>query len=366
MRRTPPRPLAALLATAVLALAASAAGPAQADPPPPPAQPEIVGVGTAADQSAFNHLSTDYNAWLTASGDTTSARLFSWDQSGPSPIVPKPGATSITRPANGRDGLTALNATTSATLDFDRAALGPQMGELTSDDHVALAKDGIGWAAPAGGNAPANLSALDLLLIYNCSLTNWDQINDIPGYSGPDATITPVLPGYAEYDPLGHSPYFSSDTATNFAWDVDASVGPYSVLNPGPCVVDGPLDNEGTDPVFNSPNTLVPYSAGRYVGQLNGHTTASDAPGVLTLRSLNGLNPVNAGRLNQNYTATDFGYVLNDVVRATDWAASASDPLRKIFGSTGWLCTNAVARADLQSEGFQLLPIGACGSVSHL
>ncbi|GAA1952211.1 hypothetical protein [Kitasatospora viridis] len=355
------RALPALFATAALVLGTAAA--AQADPPPPPPQPEVVGVGTEADQTLFNQLSADYNASLAAAGDTTSARFYSWDQTGASPIVPKPGGSTIVRPDNGRTGLAALNDNTSSTLDFDRSVMQPLLTDPTSDDFVALAVDAVSWAAPAGGNAPANLSSADLFGIYDCAITNWNQITDIAGYSGPNARIVPVAPQFAAGDPNGLDTYFQSDTATVFNGAVVTTTGSNRQPRLGGCVVDGPADNEGTDPVFSNPNTLVPYSAGRYAGQLNGHATTADSPGKLTIRSIDGVSPVEYGALNPDFTATNYGYLLEDVVRDAEWNGSAD--LQNILGPMGWVCNSATAQADLASEGFQVLPAGACGSVVH-
>lgn len=42
--------------------------------------------------------------------------------------------------------------------------------------------------------------------------------------------------------------------------------------------------------------------------------------------------------------------------------------LQKYFGPSGWICTNATAKADIANYGFLTLPAGAaagdCGSVS--
>ncbi|MED7948910.1 hypothetical protein PUR56_08885, partial [Streptomyces sp. BE303] len=73
MHRLTARVAPALALAAALALASAA--PALADPPqpipvPPPAATDIVGVGAQVTESLFNQLSTDYNASLTAAGNT--------------------------------------------------------------------------------------------------------------------------------------------------------------------------------------------------------------------------------------------------------------------------------------------------------
>ncbi|PYC76887.1 hypothetical protein C7C46_21075 [Streptomyces tateyamensis] len=347
---------AKLFATLAIAtsLATVAAGSALADPSVTPNAADVVGVGSDTTQAVLGQLSTDYNAFLTGKGDTTSPRLYSWDATGSSPITTKTGATSITRPNGSGAGISALNANTSATVNFARSSRAPQTGDLTTDDFVAFAKDGVSWAANSAGNAPANLTTADLAAIYTCSKTNWNQITDISGYTGPNATIKAYLP------------QINSGTRSFFL----KAVGGGTAITPGACVQSyTPEENEGTDSVFTDSNALVPYSAAHYIGQVyGGHTTSTDAPGPLTVRNTDGVAPVTGTHtLNSSYTATAYGRVVYNVVRDGEWTGTGANPaLKAIFGTTGWICTNATAKADIQSYGFQTLAVGACGSVTHL
>ncbi|GJF31213.1 hypothetical protein KNE206_39130 [Kitasatospora sp. NE20-6] len=341
--------------TAITAsLATLAAVPALADPASTPAAGSIVGAGSDTTQAVFNQFSTDYNAFLTAAGNTTSPRLYSWDATGTSPVTTKTGATSIARPNGSGAGISALNANTSATLDFARTSRGPQTGDLTTDDFVAFAKDAVTWSAKAtGGNAPADLTTADLVAIYTCTKTNWNQITDITGYTGPNATIKPYLP------------QASSGTRSFFL----KAIGGGTPVTPGACVVTGPEENQGTDAVLNDANVVFPYSVGHYVGQLNGHVTATDDKGVLTVRKLNNVAPLTGtNTLSASFAATSYGRVLYNVVRHAEWTGTGTQPdaLRAIFGTSGWLCTNATAKADIAGYGFLVLPGAACGSVTHI
>ncbi|MFD7449443.1 hypothetical protein [Kitasatospora sp. NPDC059827] len=124
-----------LLAAAVLATSVSAAS-AVADPGGPtlPAARDLVGVGDATSQVVLNQFSADYNATLPSS-DTTTPRLYSYDAAGPSPFVPKTGGTPIQRPVGSDDGIRALNADTSATVDFARSSRDPQSSACGSARH---------------------------------------------------------------------------------------------------------------------------------------------------------------------------------------------------------------------------------------
>ncbi|MFI9270123.1 PstS family phosphate ABC transporter substrate-binding protein [Kitasatospora sp. NPDC052896] len=351
MRHTAAKLFAALAITT--SLATIAVGQASADPAVTPAAQDIVGVGSDTTQAVLNQFSTDYNAYLTGTGDTTSPRLYSWDATGTSPITTKTGATSIARPNGSGAGISALNSTTDSTVDFARASRGPQTGDLSTDLFVAFAKDGVSWAGNTGGNAPANLTTADLNGIYTCSITNWSQITDVPGYTGPNATIDAYLP------------QINSGTRAFFL----SAIGGGTAVTPGSCVeAYNPEENEGTDAVFNDPNAITPYSAAHYIGQVyGGHTTSTDAPGYLDLRSVDGINPITSSNtLNPSYTSTAYGRTVYNVVRNAEWTGTDAHAaaLKAIFGTTGWICKSGAA--DLHSFGFQTLPFGACGSTIHI
>jgi ABC-type phosphate transport system substrate-binding protein len=350
MRHTAAKLLAA--AAIATALTTAVAGSALADPTVTPAAKDIVGAGSDTTQAVVGQFSTDYNAYLTGKGDTTSPRLYSWDATGSAQITPKTGASTLNRPNGSSAGISALNSTTSTTLNFARSSRSPQTGDLTTDDFVAMAKDGVSWAANGTGNAPADLSTADLVGIYSCTITNWNQIKDETGYTGPNATIKAYLP------------QASSGTRAFF---LKALGGGTNSLTPGACVqAYTPEENEGTDAVFQDANAVAPYSAAHYIGQVyGGHTTQTDAPGPLTLRTVDGINPITAGHtLNPTYTATNYGRTVYNVVRAADWTGGVP-ALKTIFGTAGWICLNATAKADLASYGFQTLPLGQCGSVTQ-
>ncbi|MGK4583974.1 PstS family phosphate ABC transporter substrate-binding protein [Kitasatospora sp. HPMI-4] len=348
MRHTAAKAFAALALTTALA---TAAVPAIADPSVTPAAQDIVGTGSDTTQALLNQFSTDYNASLTAAGDTTSPRLYSWDATGSTTITPKTGATGINRPNGSGAGISALNANTSATVDFARSSRAPQAGDLSTDDFVAFAKDAVAWSAPATGNAPSALTTADLQGIYTCTITNWNQITDVPGYTGPSATIKPFLP------------QTSSGTRSFFL----SAIGGGSAVTPGSCVTSGPEENEGTDQQLSDPNVTYPYSIGHFVGQLNGHNSSSDNVGVLTLRTLDGVDPLTAANtINPAFAATGYSRVLYNVVRDAEWNGTDAHAaaLQAIFGTNGWVCNSG--RTDISSYGYLPLPGAACGSVTHL
>ncbi|MFJ9951493.1 PstS family phosphate ABC transporter substrate-binding protein [Kitasatospora sp. NPDC091207] len=345
MRRTRSTPLA------VAALCASVAagltgGAAHADPVVTPGPNDIVGVGSQTTGPLFNRFSTDYNAYLTSAGDTLSPRLYSWDATGPAPIVPRANADTIARPSGANSGLAVLDGSPSG-IDFVRSDRAPQAGDLTSDIFVAFAKDAVSWAAKTGGNAPANLTTAQLKSIYECTTTNWQQIDP----ALPNATIKALLP------------QFASGTRTFFL----RAIGNGVPVTPGPCVTTGPVENQGVDPVLNDPDVVFPYSVGHFVGQVyGGYATPTDAAGPLTVRTINGVAPITPGHLlSPTFTTTAYGRVLFEVVRQAEWTATDAHgtALRAIFGPAGWICRNGAG--SVKSYGFLPLPTGPCGSTVH-
>ncbi|WP_329565804.1 PstS family phosphate ABC transporter substrate-binding protein [Kitasatospora sp. NBC_01266] len=334
-------------------LATVAAGQATADPTVTPAAQDIVGTGSDTIQAVLNQFSTDYNASLTAAGDTTSPRLYSWDATPAGNITPKTGASTIARPNGSGGGISALNNNTKTTVDFARSSRGPQSTDPSTDDFVAFAQDGVSWAGNATGVAPANLSTADLKGIYTCSITNWNQITDVSGYTGPNAAIQAYLP--------------QSNSGTR-AFFLQA-IGGGTTVAPGSCVqAYTPEENEGTDSVFNNPNVIYPYSAAHYIGQtVGGHTTTTDAPGYLTLRNIDGINPIASSALNPAFTGTNYGRTVYNVVRDAEFngTGTQSTALQNIFGASGWICNSTTAAADIASYGFAALPPFACGAVVH-
>ena len=346
---------AKLFATLAIAtsLATVAAGQASADPSVLPAAQDIVGVGSDTTQSVLNQFSTDYNTFL-GTGSTL-PHLYSWDAAVPGSTTianTKTGSVSnITRPNGSGAGITALATTyTNTTVDFARASRGPVTGGPTGLDFVSFAKDLISWAGNSAGHAPANLTAAQLTGIYNCTITNWSTVGGTAG------TIKPFLPPT------------SSGTRSTFLAALGLTAG-------GTCVSTtvNPQENEGTDATFNDPDVIFPYSAGHYNGQVNySHTTTIDAPGYLTLRSVDGVFPITTSNTLAIGTTpafnSSFSRVLYNVLRHSEFSTgTGTQPtaLRAIFNSTGWVCTNATAKLDVTNYGFYALNgTRQCGAVT--
>ncbi|WP_327676614.1 substrate-binding domain-containing protein [Kitasatospora sp. NBC_00458] len=334
MRSTTVRVFTAL--TAAVCGAVLAAPAAVADPPPGvvPAAVDLVGVGVDTTQGFMNQTSSDYNAVVAP----VLPKLYSWDVTGINPITPKTGAVSIARPDGSGQGLTALAINTAATVNYSRSSRGPVAGDPTPYTFVPFARDAVTWSAKAGGNAPANLTTAQLKGIYECSITSWAQISA----SLPNVAIKPYLPPAI------------SDTRTAFLKAI-------AVSTPGVCVTAGPRNDRGIDPVLNDANVVFPYSVGTYVAQVyRGHGTAVESPGPLTLRSINGIAPVNASNsINPAFLGTVYGRTLYNIVRTGEYTATTpyATALKSVFGPQGWICAHPAVIVD-----YGFVPIAACGS----
>ncbi|MFF2951747.1 substrate-binding domain-containing protein [Kitasatospora sp. NPDC057965] len=367
MLRFAARAASALALAGALVLAATA--PAPADPTVTPNAQDLVGLGAQATEGLFTQLSGEYNASLAAAGDVTSSRLHSWDSSGTSNvIVPKYGATTIYRPWSTDTGLKALTYNTKDTVDFVRATRPPKPTDPVDGptnlplSFIAVAKDAVSWAAPAGGNAPTTLTPAQLTAIFSCKTTRWSQISPLL----PNTVIRPVVSGDVTVDYYGvHGT--GLDATGFFLEKIGYAQAVQDLTFDHSCVSVVARENQGTDPILQNPDALVPYSVGRYVGQAyGGHSTPGDEPGVLTPRAINGVVPVTTAHvINPAFTATPFGRMLSAVVRPTEWTAQDAHgtALRAVFGPSGWICQQG--QAVVSGHGFQSLPSFVCGTIVH-
>lgn len=369
-----------LAMTAFIAAAATAVavvGPAAADPPTGvvPKVTDIVSVGSSTTQALNNALSAAWNSQSPA----PAARYYSWDATGSPTIQSKAGQT-IKRPTNSAEAIAALNASTNVLdpktgrrtqVDSVRSNFGPTPGN-SSDVVIPDGQDAVGWAGFTGTStqatdSPSTLSYTDLQQIYGCSITNWAEIKDIPGYVGPDAPIKVFLP------PAG------SDT--RILWLGDLNITGTAL----PCwQTTTPAENEGTDQAFADPAAISPYSLGHYVGQaFFGRSSGTDAPGFLDAnRSI--LNPSgvtgtvaqivpSARAINTTLTFTVFFHwiycwaILADfnVISSPEGIAlrAALNPVNA--NPPGWLCTNtnsSVTQGNILT-GYGFLPMSkeTCG-----
>ena len=343
-----------------------------------PAEAAIVGVGSDSYQSVGDQFSADYNATLTG---TSTRPLYNWDATNPTTgaigdsIKTKSGCSSIPRPDGGSAGLTAMDANaktsdgTQFCIDFTRIA----RARSSSDPpfapggvaFVTLAGDAITYSTQTTTDAPSNLTTTQLAGIYNCTITNWSAVG------GTNATIKPVLP------------QTGSALAKQFLTDIGVS-------NAGACVNQTAQQNDGAQSVVKGPQVIFPYSVAKWIAQkfhsahcLNSGCTPNgsgvvctpvtgqnqfgcDLHGTLKLNSINGIAPTTgtgkSTTINLSFFQSSFGNPISDVVRFASTTDHIPAYLERIYGASGWACTNATAKADLKNYGNLLLP--TCGAAS--
>ncbi len=252
---------------------------------------DIVGVGSAAMQyvldfgdngdpsgdSGYNDAGNFYkvvslDATADANGraayqnNSTDANLLPLDPT----VVMRGGTYPVQRPGTSQAGMDALLADTSAAypaVDFARTTVLPSAAQVATAaangwgglEVVSLAEDNIEMAvASSASNAPSGLSAEQLVQIYECRDTTWNQVG---GTSG--ATIVPVIP------------QSGSETRTTFLADLQAANG--SAVTLGGCVVTGEENDPAAITASSEPaDTIEPFS-GSVLNLWNG---ASGNPAV--------------------------------------------------------------------------------------
>lgn len=346
MRKTL-RPMVAAIVGIATAATLFGAVPASAgvltDPPNTPPKSDVVGVGSDTTQDVMGLVGpTLAKSGFSANYNATNPRnkLWGYDAFGsPSSITPSQGCDEIVRPSGSSAGIAALKADQAAgnnCIDYARSSR--VKNPATDGDlvFVPFARDGVTWATypkTAGGtrfNAPKDLTTAQLTSIFNCSVTNWNEVG------GKNAPIEPYLP--------------QSGSGTRSFWL--AAIG---VPTPGPCVNQPAAfpENDGSaTPVEDRPNAILPYSIAKYVAQTNG--LGDDVRAGSVLRNINGTKPIVRDRLNADFSPAFLRNVFN-VLKPEDLGKKA---ISKVFATDGYICNHAKIT---QTFGFGKLTGASCG-----
>lgn len=279
------------------------------------------------------------------------------------------------RPQGTGEGLTAFEAAVTTAsksnlcIDFARAASSRASTDPPAGPHgilyVQLASDAETYATNTKTNAPKSLTPAQLVQIYSCTATRWDQVG---GTS--HAVIHPLLP------PV-------SSGVAKFWLKALGNITAGNCVNRG---VSAPQQNQGTTAAFkgaNARNVLVPYSVGKYIAQVHHSAACGSKPGKgqnefgcdehgkLVLGPVSGVAPTvtknKVTSINTKFPAA-FQRALYDVVF---WTGATRDHipsrLERFFASArakvkGWFCASAVAKKDITNYGF--LTTAACGTGS--
>jgi phosphate transport system substrate-binding protein len=351
-----------------------------------PPENAAVGLGAQTQQGLVDQFSGDYNTTI----GTSATHLYNWDAVNPDTgaigdtIAIKAKCPSIARPDGSSAGITQL-ATFTKTSDgkflCDNFA-NSSRPRGSSDPpfasggvaFVSLAGDAVDWATPATTDAPKTLTPAQLAAIFTCQDTNWSQVG------GKNAPIKPFLP--------------QSGSGTLTFW-----LAALGGVVPGPCVSNDNNtleENEGVNPVLQTPEAIWIYSIGDYIAQkfhspkctnssctgtppctpaANKDLFSCDQHGTYAVKEINGVAPTTGSGVNTVINAafpaafdrTLFEVVpydpnTTDHIPGSESGAPGGVNLEKIFGHSGWACTSKAAKANIKSYGF--VPLSTCGATS--
>ncbi|HJQ42872.1 MAG TPA: substrate-binding domain-containing protein [Jatrophihabitantaceae bacterium] len=294
---------------------------------------DFVDDGTPAGDSGYNTANTARRVWsFDATADASGRALYGRSSTTaiPGTIVLRAGTNPINRPNGSGSGITAFLADSNHRIDFVRSSRLPSPTEQTTAGGTAgfgagihvyrIATDGLDIAVSqtVASNAPAALTATDLINIYKGTYLTWSQV---PGYAGPapSATIIPVLP------------QTGSGTRNDFLADLKANNGGVDVPLTNPNLVTSEEHDPTAISASTSPaNTIAPFSTGRDNLIDTGYFGSTPSPN--TIRLLNGAGTYH---LNRNL------YILvrdADVTSATPFQVGGTQNLvNTLFGtSTSW------------------------------
>jgi ABC-type phosphate transport system substrate-binding protein len=411
---------AATTMAAAAALVAGTVTTASADPMKTPSLTTLAGVGSDTVTPLFDNgvpggakgsFVHDYNA--TKPGFP----VASWDAI--NPATGAAGQTITTKALNSSDkscqmprpngssaGITALNLNqtdknkasgqTVYCLDYARSSRPPKTTSF-KDAFVALMRDAIAWSFPKvkgeTNPQPTTLNRAQLVGIYTCQFTNWKQVG------GKNAPIGVVIP--------------QTGSGTRATWLLQLGITATSESCWQNGTVKGVVieENTGLSPgniaqftktqkidgkSIPAADDIFPYSIGDWIAQtppskgVGGHATSVWGHGNMNLGKTVGQVAVtknSAGQLVINpkwssqfvrtlYVVTRNGCFNPAKATSTAVCLPSSKPpagaqayptyevkgLAAFAGKAGWVCTNKIALADIESYGFGRL--STCGSLT--
>ncbi len=312
--------LAGVSTAAVAAASLSLAAPAVADPAAgyAPASSDVIGVGSDTSEFALAYLADGASGTPGYNATNPANKLVSWNAIAPAgapTTINLPGNPAATRPnGSGAGKKTLYGAGNVPEIDFARSSAALDATEKQAGlQAFPFAKDSLALATAKTSNAPATISAADMVRIYSGTVTNWSQLGGAPG------VIEPKIP------------QSGSGTRSFFLAQLQAANNGTAVTLAG--TVAEVQEHDPTQ-IQSNANAVAPFSIGR--------NAVAGAP----LRIEGGFLAARA---------------LYDVVRQGD---VAKPEILAIFGESGFVCS-AAAKPLIAAAGFeQLLPRsqgGVCG-----
>lgn len=248
------------IAAASLAVVATSALNVSADPGFVPDNDDIVVVGSDTTQFVLNDLAALYNSRTPA----PARRLASFDATGSATIQVRPGE-SINRPNGSSAGVSEVANPTNPGVPVDsaRSSRAKRASDPADLAFLKFAKDQLRWMANDDVTGVTSLSDAQLEGIYNCTITNWNQVG------GPNLPIVPLLP--------------QTQSGTRAEWASRVNI---NSTTPPSCVTDqnNTVQEHDPTPVKNTAGSIAVVSVGRYillsdeqkVGTFQGAVAAAD------------------------------------------------------------------------------------------
>jgi len=309
---------ATAVATSVLALtAAPAFAVYTADPDDTinhaPTATDLVGVGSDTIQGVDARLADAYNSTNPASKVISYAATGTGD-------TPLDSGANLNRVVGSGAGKNLLHGATNDTrIDFARSSSAQSAGETADSlQSFPFAVDTLIMVTSGNvaSHAPASLTIQQLVNIYKCTTTNWNQIGGTAG------TIKPKLP------------QSSSGTYSFFNGQLTAANGGTAITY-GPCVDNSVVEHDPA-PVQNDPDAIAPFSLAKKSTLANPAVVKTEA----------------------GFSADRAVY---NVVRGADVGKTE---VLAAFGTNGYWCS-AAGKTIIEAQGFRQLfspsKGGVCG-----
>ena len=277
--------------------------------------------------------------------------------------VVDPAAVGGALPSGSGDGRTLLRTPTDKL--FNDVAYGRSSGPINTTDLAAgeialpFAVDKIVVATHPGGPAPASLTGPQILKIYNGTYSNWNQVG------GANAKIHVYLPKAGSSTLNAFESFLAALDGVNEAPGTDNDPTSHSAASQ---IWQGQAGAPAiTDANWNTGSaSAVPATAAN---------VEEHDPSVI-IKDADAIEPFSYGRAQLANGAAQTVRIeggwsadreLYHVVRGQAIAGAATTPfvygadgnvLENLFSGTGYVCTNATAKADIAGAGFWPLQTG--------
>lgn len=254
-----------------------------------PAPTDLTIVGSNTTQELMGAVTTAFNQSSVATTNNIHATNVYAQPADPGTVAPSdkhcnggtaityiqeanPGPNQRTAPNGSSAGKAALSSSVEDGDSCTSIARSSSPGSSTDPAGTqawAYAVDTVSWSAKSGGAAPTNLSMTQLEAVYDCSVTNWDQVG------GKNAPIVRFYP----QEGSGSGSFFAGVLGFD-----PRTLGGVNTCATAPTQIE---ENEATSiPASQAADAVMIYSAGGWIAQANG--VDPDMRNGFTMRTING------------------------------------------------------------------------------